>query len=304
MKPNLEVKIGSLKLKNPIMNASGTFGFGPGFAKIEKPQKLGAIVTKSITLRPKAGNPLPWIVKIEGGFLNSVGLANEGIEKFIKETLPRYLEFGPPVIVSIAGDTIAEYSQVAEKLDRSKGVSAIEINTSCPNIHGGNLPFGSEPKIIKELVKAVKKKTKLPLVVKLTPNVGKIEPLALAAEEAGADALSLINTLLGLAIDIKTRKPRLGGIRGGISGSAIKSHGLLRVWQVFKVVKIALIGMGGISSPEDALEYLICGATAVAVGTANYFNSKATEEIIEGIRKYLQDREIKDIYKLKGSLRI
>lgn len=303
MKPNLEVKIGRLKLKNPVMNASGTFGFGRGFAKIENPSKLGAIISKTITLKPKKGNPLPWIVKVEGGFLNSIGLANEGIEKFVKETLPQYLKFGPPIIPSIAGDTIEDYGQLARILDKTQGVSGIEINTSCPNIHGGNLPFGSDPKVVEPLVNEVRRRTKLPLIVKLTPNVGKIEPLAKAAEKAGADALSLINTLLGLTIDVETRKPRLGGVTGGISGPAIKPHGVLRVFQVSRAVKIPLIGIGGISNFKDALEYIIAGATAVGIGTANYFNPKATVEILEGINNYLLENEIKNIYELRGTLK-
>lgn len=304
MKPNLEINIAGIKLKNPVMNASGTFGFGPGFAKIENPEKLGAIVTKTITLKPRIGNPKPWIIKTEAGLLNSVGLANEGIEKFIKETLPKYLEFGPPIIVSIAGESIKEFGELASKLDKIKGVSALEINTSCPNIHGGNIPFGSDPDVIGELVKNVRRRTKLPLIVKLTPNVGKIEPLAKASEEAGADALSLINTLLGLKIDIKTRKPVLGGGTGGISGPAIKPHGVLRVYQCSKAVRISLIGLGGIVNFEDALEYIMAGARVVGVGTANYSNPKATSEIIDGLENYLLENNIKDINDLVGSLKL
>lgn len=294
------VNLAGIKMKNPVMNASGVFGYGQGFAKIENPENLGAIVTKTITLEPRTGNPLPWMIKIESGMINSVGLANEGIERFIKETLPKYQKIGPPIIVSIAGNTIDDYVKLAEIVEKTTGISGIEINTSCPNVHQGNIPFGTDAEIIEKLVKGIRQKTKLPLIVKLTPNVGKIEPLVKASKQAGADTISLINTLLGLAIDIKNKKPILGGITGGISGPAIKNHALVRVWQASKVTKLPIIGIGGISRTEDAIEFIMAGATAVAIGTANYSNPNITSEIISGIKNYLKENQIRNLKEIRG----
>lgn len=300
MKPDISINLAGIKMKNPVMNASGIFGFGSGYAKIENPENLGAIVTKTITLKPREENPQPRIIKTETGVMNSVGLTNEGIEKFTEETLPKCLKIGPPIIVSIAGDTIEKYGELAQKLNGTFGIAGIEINTSCPNVHGGNIPFGSEPKMIESLVEAVRQKTKLPLIVKLTPNVGKIETLAQAAREAGACALSLINTLLGLAIDVKRKKPILGGVTGGISGPAIKNHALLRVWQVARVTNLPIIGIGGISKTRDAIEFIMAGATAIGAGTANYSNPKVTSEIISGLEKYCEENNLKNLNKIRN----
>lgn len=302
MKIDLSVNIAGVKLKNPVMNASGTFGFGIGSAKIESPESLGAIVTKTITTKPRKGNPMPAIIKIDGGIMNSVGLANVGIDNFIDEELGKYLEFGPKIFVSIAGESIEDFVSLAQKLDGVDGVSALEINTSCPNIHGGNIPFGTGRKVIGELVSRVRVTTNLPLIVKLTPNVEKIEPLVKACEESGADIISLINTLLGLEVDVKNKKPVLGGVTGGVSGTAVKNHALLRVWQARKVTKLPIIGMGGISSVEDAIKFIMVGATAVAVGTANYANSNAISEIIDGLGDYLIKNKLRSIADIKASL--
>lgn len=300
MKPDISISLAGIKMKNPVMNASGVFGYGQGFAKIENPEKLGAIITKTVTLKPRKGNPLPWMIKIEGGMMNSVGLANEGIEKFTKNTISKYLKIGPPIISSIAGNTIDDYIKLTEKLNKAAGISGIEVNTSCPNVHGGNIPFGTNAGVVEKLIKAVRKKTNLPIIVKLTPNVEKIEPLAKACEKNGADAISLINTLLGLAIDIKNKKPTLGGITGGISGPAIKNHALLRTWQVSKITKLPIVAVGGISCTEDALEFIMAGATAVAIGTANYSKPKVTSEIINGLESYLKENKIRNLKEIKG----
>ena len=299
MEQDLSLNLAGIQMKNPVMNASGLFGFGPGYARIENLENLGAILSKTITPKPREGNPQPRIIKIETGIMNSVGLANEGIEKFIEETLPKCLKIGPPIIASIAGDTIEEYGDLVKKLDEASGISGIEVNTSCPNVHGGNIPFGTDPIMIGNLVSTVRKNTKLPLIVKLTPNVEKIEPLAKATEEAGADILSLINTLLGLSIDIKRKKAKFDKVVAGISGPAIKNHALFRVWQVAKVTKLPIIGIGGISSTEDAIEFIMAGATALAVGTANYSNPNIISEITLGIKEYLKKIIIKTLPKLE-----
>lgn len=301
MKSNLRINIAGIKLKNPVMNASGTFGFGPGFARIEHPEKLGAIVTKTITMKPREGNPLPWIIKTETGLINSVGWANEGIEKFTEETLSKFLKFNSPVIANIGGFSIEDYSELTKMIDKNKGIAGIEIDASCPNVQKGKLVFSSDAGVTKKLVTSVRAETKLPIIVKLSSS-SEIESIVRAAEEGGADAISLINALPGLAIDARKRKPILGGVTGGISGPAIKNHALLRVWQASKVTKLPIIGMGGISNANDAIEFIIAGATAVAIGTANYSNPKATEEIINGIEKYLLENGIDDISSLRGSL--
>lgn len=299
---SLTIKIGNLKLSNPVMNASGTLGFGIGGARVNHIEKIGAVITKTITTKPRKGNPLPSIIKIEGGMMNSVGLANVGIDNFIKEEFSKYLSFGPPVIVSIAGESIDDFVSLTKELNSLDKVNAIELNTSCPNVHGGNIPFGTDEVVIAKLIGAVRKATDKTLIVKLTPNVGKIEPLVISAEGAGADAISLINTILGLEIDIDSKKPVLGGITGGISGPAIRNHALLRVFQASKVTKLPIIGMGGISDYRDALKFIMAGATCVAVGTANYSNPGVMSNIVDELNTYLISNNLKSLDQIRSIL--
>ena len=300
---NLAVKIGSLKLKNPVMTASGTFGYGEEYADYVNLNMLGAIVVKGLSLKPRLGNPPPRIMETAGGMLNAVGLQNIGVEAFIAEKLPYLKKFDVAVIVNIYGETYAEYSKVAAKLSSVKGVHALEVNVSCPNVKKGGLSFGSDPKAAAEVTRRVKGETNLPVIVKLTPNVTDIAAIAQAVEKAGADAVSLINTLTGMSVDLKTRMPHLKNITGGLSGPAIKPIALRMVWQVVQRVSIPVIGIGGIMNAEDALEYLILGAKAVQIGTANFINPRATLDVIEGIQNYLIDNKIKDINEIIGTFK-
>jgi len=297
----LAVQIGSLKLKNPVMTASGTFGYGKEYADYVDLNKLGAIVVKGLSLKPRLGNPPPRIMETAGGMLNAVGLQNIGVEEFINEKLPYLKNFDVEVIANIYGETYTEYSKVAKILSSVKGVHALEVNVSCPNVKKGGLSFGSDPKAAAEVTRRVKAETNLPVIVKLTPNVTDIAAIAAAVEKAGADAVSLINTLTGMSVDLKTRTPHLKNITGGLSGPAIKPVALRMVWQVVQRVSIPVIGIGGIMTAEDALEFLIVGAKAVQIGTANFINPRATLDVIEDIRNYLIDNKIKDINKIIGT---
>lgn len=299
---NLKVKIGSIELKNPVMVASGTFGYGEEYGSYIDLNLLGAIVTKGISLKPIHGNLPPRIWETPSGLLNSIGLQNVGVNIFIKEKLPYLMGFDTKIIVNIFGTTIEGYKEVAKRLSDAKGVSAIELNISCPNVKKGGMIFGVDPKSTKCVVSAVRKACRLPLIVKLSPNVTDIAEFARIAEGEGADAISLINTILGMAIDIETRRPRLSTVTGGLSGPAIKPIALRMVWQVANAVKLPVIGMGGISSAEDALEFILAGATAIAIGTANFFNPNVTIEIISGIGKYLTEKGIDDIKGLIGGM--
>lgn len=301
MKPNLAVNIGGIRMKNPVTTASGTFGFGPEYAPYIDLNRLGAIVVKGTTLEPRAGNPTPRLVETPAGILNSIGLQNPGVDRFIEEALPYLAGYDLPVIVNIAGDTIEDYARLAGKLDRAHGVTGLEVNISCPNVKKGGLLFGSDPAMAAEVTRAVKGNTGKPVIVKLSPNVTSIVAVAQKVAEAGADALSMINTLLGMAIDIKKRRPVLGNVMGGLSGPAIKPVAVRAVWQVYREVKLPIIGMGGITSAEDALEFILAGATAVAVGTANFVNPRATMDVLEGIKKYLVENGIQDIGELVGA---
>ncbi|MBA4371815.1 MAG: dihydroorotate dehydrogenase [Thermodesulfovibrio sp.] len=298
---NLEVTIGSLKLKNPVMTASGTFGYGPEYAEFIDLNRLGAIVVKGLSLEPKEGNPPPRIVETASGMLNSIGLQNIGITAFIKEKLPFLKRFSTPVIVNFFGDSLDEYAEAASRFDGVDGIHALEMNISCPNKQAGWSVFGTDPAVTCEVVSAVRKKTKLPLIVKLSPNVTDIALMARVAEDSGADALSLINTLTGMAIDIRTRRPKLANIRGGLSGPAIKPVAIRMVYDVYKAVKIPLIGMGGIMNAEDALEFMMAGAAAVAVGTANFVNPSVTVEIIDGMTAFMERGKIQEIRSLIGA---
>ena len=302
MKPKLEVEIGNLRLQNPVMTASGTFGYGREYEDFVDLQSLGAIIVKGISLEPRSGNPPPRIVETSCGMLNAIGLENVGLKKFIEEKMVVLRRYHTSVIVNILGDTIGDYCNLCEQLSDVDGVSAIEVNISCPNVKKGGVAFGTDAKMVNQVTDAVRKKTNLPLIIKLSPNVTDITVMARAAEEGGADAISLINTLLGLAIDVKTRKPKLANVVGGLSGPAIKPVALRMVWQTANTVKVPVIGIGGISSTEDAIEFLLAGASAIQVGTANFINPAVTGEIVTGIHDYLRDNDIKSVSQLVGAV--
>ena len=301
MKPKLAVNIGGIKMKNPVTTASGTFGYGPEYAPYLDLNRLGAIVVKGTTLKPRQGNPTPRIVETPSGMLNAIGLQNPGVDYFIEKALPYLSNFNLPVIVNISGDTVEDYGLLAGKLDRATGVAGLEVNISCPNVKKGGLQFGSDPESAAEVVRAVKSNTGLPVIVKLSPNVTSIASVAESVATAGADALSLINTLLGMAIDIKNRRPVLGNIMGGLSGPAVRPVAVRSVWQVYKAVRLPIIGMGGIVTAEDAIEFILAGASAVAVGTANFVNPRATIDVLEGIEEYCIKNGYSDIIELVGA---
>ncbi|MFH0771145.1 MAG: dihydroorotate dehydrogenase [Candidatus Omnitrophota bacterium] len=303
MKPDLKTDIGKLELKNPIMAASGTFGSGEEFRDLVNLNKLGAIVTKSVTLNPREGNPPPRITETPSGIINSIGLQNDGIQLFLENKLPFLRKIKCAVVVSIAGHSLEEYAELSERLDSADGVNAIEMNVSCPNAKGG-LEFSREENSTFEVVSAARKKTSNTLIVKLSPNVKDIASIAKAAEEAGADAVSLINTFTAMAIDIDTRRPLLGNVVGGLSGPAVKPIAVRMVWEVFKKVGIPVIGIGGIMDYKDALEFMIAGASAVQIGTANFVDPAATMKIIRGIEEYMSEKKIKNLKELIGCLAI
>jgi len=288
----LELELAGIKMKNPVMVASGTFGYGEEASKFVELDKLGAIVTKTITLEPREGNPPPRIVETASGMLNSIGLQNKGIKDFIENRLPFLAKYKTPVIANIAGDSAKEYAELAKMLNKESAVKGIEINISCPNVVKGGMFFCFDPKATAELVRLVRKQTSLPIIVKLSPNITDIAAIAKEAEAAGADAVSLINTLLGMAIDTKTRNSRLGSPTGGLSGPAIKPVAVRMVWQVFQAVKIPIIGCGGIMTGADAIEFFLAGASAVQVGTANFVDTQAPIRITEEIKNYLAENKI------------
>jgi len=302
-KSYLNVNIGGIELKNPVITASGTFGYGEEFKDFFDLSRLGAIIVKGLSLKPSRGNKPPRIVETPSGMLNAIGLENIGIEAFEKEKLPFFRELSTPVFVNIYGTTIDEYSELASRIDDIEGVSGIEVNISCPNVKAGGIAFGVDPESAYRVVDAVRKKTKRPLMVKLTPNVTDITEIALGVEAAGADSISLINTITGMAIDINTGRPKLANITGGLSGPAIKPIALRMVWQTAQTVQIPVIGIGGIMNAEDALEFLIAGAVAVQVGTANMINPNATIDILEGLEAFLKKRKINHIKDIIGSLK-
>jgi len=306
-KPELSINLSGIKMKNPVMVASGTFAYGEEFAEIIDLGKLGAIVTKTITLKPRLGSSPPRIIETPSGMLNAIGLENKGVEDFIEERLPFLLRFDTPVIVSIGGETIEEYINLSRILNKVKGIAGLEMNISCPNIRykkekakGSFRLFAQDAKATQEVVRRARKVTKLPLIVKLSPNVTDIAEIAKVAQNAGADVLSLVNTFLGMAIDIPSRQPKLANITGGLSGPAIKPLALRMVYEVARRVKLPLIGMGGICNFEDALEFFIAGAKAIAIGTANFVNPRTTLEVIEGIEGYLKENKIKSIKHLSS----
>jgi len=300
--PSLAVAIGGLELKNPLMTASGTFGYGEEYAPFVALNRLGAVVVKGLSLEPRSGNQPPRIMETPSGMLNAVGLQNVGARAFIAEKLPFLRQYDVAVIANIFGETVEEYQRVAEILSGAKGIHGIEINISCPNVNKGGLAFGARPDAAAEVTEKVRGETDLPLLVKLTPNVTDITEVALAVEAAGADAVSLINTLTGMSVDIELRRPHLANITGGLSGPAIRPIALRMVWQVVNAVKIPVIGIGGIMNANDALEFLITGARAVQIGTANFIRPAATMEILDGIVDYMIRHGIGDITELIGSL--
>ena len=306
-KPRLEVEVGGIRMKNPVMTASGTFGYGEEFSPFIDLAKLGAIVLKGISLKPKRGNPPPRVIETPSGILNAIGLQNVGVEVLINKKLPYLQKFTTPVIINISGDTIEEYIELTRRLGEvleEMGIAGLEVNISCPNVKKGGIAWGTDAQSTYKIISSIRKVTSLPLIVKLSPNVTDIKVIAQAAEEAGADVLSLINTLVGMAVDVSLRRPKLANISGGLSGPAVKPVALWMVWQVFQTVNIPIIGMGGIMKAQDALEFIIAGARAVSIGTANLVNPKAAIEIIKGIEEYLVENKIKDINELVGSLKI
>jgi dihydroorotate dehydrogenase (NAD+) catalytic subunit len=299
---DLTVEIGKLKLRNPVMTASGTFGYGEEYSEFMDLNRLGAVVVKGLSLLPKEGNPPPRIVETAGGMLNAIGLQNIGIERFIQEKLPFLKQFNTPVIVNFFGDSVEEYTKAAERLSTGEGIHGLEMNISCPNKQAGWCIFGTDPKVTFEVVSAVRKSTDLTLIVKLSPNVTDIGVMARAAEDAGADAVSLINTITGMAIDIGTRRPRLANITGGLSGPAVKPVALRMVWEVYRAVKVPIIGMGGIMNGRDSIEFILSGATAVAVGTAHFINPVASVHVIEEMENFMREKGVTHIKNLIGGL--
>jgi len=299
---NTKVKIGKLILKNPVMTASGTFGYGLEFEKFFNLNILGAIVVKGLSLTPVKGNPPQRIAETPAGMLNAIGLQNIGVKNFIEEKLPLLKKYKTPVIVNVYGREIKEYIEVADILNDTD-VAGIELNISCPNVKKGGLQFASDKKAVEKMIKGIKKKFKKTVIVKLSPNTGNIQDMALHCERCGADAVSLINTIIGMAIDIKNRRPVLANTFGGLSGPAIKPIALAFVYKVSKKVKIPVIGIGGIMNYKDALEFLIAGATAVQIGTANFVDPLTCVKIVNGLNNYLKENKIKDINKIVGTLK-
>ncbi len=299
---DLQVCIGSLTLRNPVMTASGTFGYGREFSHLVNLDHLGGIVVKGISLLPRPGNPPPRIVETACGMLNAIGLENVGVKRFITEKMPYLRGLDTPVIVNILGDSVEEYGEIAHRLDGVEGISGLEVNISCPNVKKGGVAFGTVPEMAATVTRAVRQATRLPVIIKLSPNVTDIVLMARAVEEAGADGVSLINTLIGMAIDPKTRRPRLANVIGGLSGPAIKPVALRMVWQVASAVSIPVIGIGGITTAGDALEFLLAGATAIQVGTANFYDPSASEQIIQGMKEYLHQQDEHCIRNIIGTL--
>jgi len=292
-----------LWLKNPVTTAAGTFGYGTEYSQVFDIQRLGAIVCKSTTLEPREGNPQPRLKETPAGLLNSIGLQNIGVEALIKEKAPIWASWQVPVIVSIAGEHIEDYANLASRLEGVAGVGGIEVNIGCPNIAAGGMEFGTDAQAAAAVTKAVRSTTSLPVIVKLSPNVTNIVKIALAVEEAGAHAICLINTLRGMAIDVTTHKPSLGSISGGLSGPAIKPVALYMVYQVASKVNITIIGCGGVSSAEDALEFIMAGASAVQVGTAQLAHPRALLDVLEGIEQFMRKEGIRELSELIGVAR-
>ena len=300
---DLRVNLAGLQMKTPVMTASGTFGFGIEFADFMNLNDLGAVVVKGTTLNPRSGNAGVRIAETPAGMLNCIGLENPGSDAFIKTILPQCKRYEFPVIVNMSGSTVEEYGVLAEKLSVD-GVAALELNISCPNVKEGGIAFGTRPESAAAVVREVKKHTNLPVIVKLSPNVTDIVEMAKYVEDAGADIISMINTLLGMVIDTRTWKPVLGNIVGGLSGPAVKPVAVRMVWQVAQAVKVPIIGMGGSMTAEDAIEFFLAGASAVSIGTANFINPAVAMDVTRGIDEYLDARGIKSIQDIIGQVKI
>jgi len=300
----MRVNIGGIAMKNPVMAASGTFGYGKEYADLVDLNRLGALVVKGISFKPEKGNETPRLVEVPAGLINAIGLQNPGFDGFIKDYLPFLKKYKVPVIVNIWGRSVNEYAEVAARFNGVKGVHGLEVNISCPNIKTGGIAFGTDPRLTAGVVAEVRKNIKLPLIVKLSPNVTKPGDFAKIAEANGADAVSLINSFPAMAIDIEMRVPVLANITGGLSGPAIHPIALKMVWEAAKAVKIPIIGMGGITSAKEALAFIIAGASAVAVGTANFTDPTTILKVIDGIGAYLRRHKIENIRELRGSLQI
>ncbi len=299
----LHINIAGIKMKTPVMTASGTFGFGLEYDDFMDLNQVGAIVVKGTTLKPRAGNSGQRIAETPAGMLNSIGLENPGVEKFLSDILPRLMRYESPVIVNISGNTVEEYGELAELLN-VPGIAALEVNISCPNVKQGGIAFGTDRDSAAAVTRMVKNHSKLPVIMKLSPNVTDIVSMAKAVETAGADAISLINTLLGMVIDVHSWRPVLGNVVGGLSGPAVKPVAVRMVWQVAKAVQVPVIGMGGIMTAEDALEFLLAGASAVAVGTANFVNPRAAVAVAEGLQDYLVEHGLSHISELVGKVKL
>ena len=300
--PDLSVRIAGVHLKNPVMTASGTFGYGREFSLLADLNRLGGIIVKGLSLHPSRGNKPPRIAETPCGMLNAIGLENVGIEVFAAEKLPFLRTLSTPIWVNIYGKTVEEYARLAERVQEIEGIAGVEVNISCPNVKSGGVAFGVDPEAAHAVIQAVRKKIDRPVMAKLSPNVTDITVIARSVVEAGADALSLINTITGMAVDVENRRPRIANITGGLSGPAIRPVALRMVWQVAQVVDVPIVGIGGILTPSDALEFLIAGATAVQVGTANFVNPRATMDIIDGIEAYMLRHRFKVVTDVIGSL--
>jgi len=301
---NLSVQIGKLKLQNPVTVASGTFGYGVEYAQLLDLNQLGAVVVKGIRLAPVRGNATPRTVEVACGLINAIGLQGPGVDGFIQKYWPFLKTLKVPTIINIWGTTVEEYAEVARRFDALGGVGALELNVSCPNLKEGGAQFGTDVKLLGQVVAACRKATTLPLITKLSPNVVRIGPYAKAAEEAGSDALSITNSFPAMAIDIETRRPRLANVTGGLTGPCIKPIAIKLVWEAAKAVKIPIIGMGGIQNAADAIEFLMAGATAVAVGTANFYEPQTALQVIAGIREFMQRHDIQDVREIIGSVQV
>ena len=301
---NLSVSIGRLTLQNPVMVASGTFGYGAEYARLLDLNQLGAVVVKGIRLTSVRGNPTPRTAEVTSGMLNAIGLQGPGVDGFIEKYWSFLKSLRVPAIINIWGTTVEEYAEVARRFDALGGVGALELNVSCPNIKEGGAQFGTDPKLLAAVVAACRKATTLPLITKLSPNVTSIVPYALAAEAEGSDALSITNSFPAMAIDIETRRPKLANVTGGLTGPCIKPSAIKLLWDARRAVKIPIIGMGGIQSAADAVEFMLAGANAVAVGTANFYEPQTALAVIAGIRDYLQWHNIENIHDLVGAVRL
>jgi dihydroorotate dehydrogenase (NAD+) catalytic subunit len=299
---NLSVKIGALTLQNPVTVASGTFGYGAEYSRLIDLNQLGAVVVKGIRLEPVRGNPIPRTFEVASGLINAIGLQGPGVDGFIRKHWPFLKALKVPTIINIWGTTVEEYADVARRFDALGGVGALELNVSCPNIKEGGAQFGTDLKLLSQVVAACRQATNLPLITKMSPNVVNIAPYARAAEAAGSDALSIMNSFPAMAIDIETRLPRLANVTGGLTGPCIKPIAIKLVWEAAKAVKIPIIGMGGIQTAADAIEFIMAGASAVAVGTANFYEPQTALQVIAGLRQFMQENRIQDLRELIGSV--